>query len=94
MNDVVYVIKGRTGEYADTCEWMVEAHLDRDNAIKRVAQLNDKLVQLGIARPMTIDYYDRDLMEAAHDQIRELDGLCYSDYTGVEYELYVIELKG
>jgi hypothetical protein len=81
----LYVVEGRTGEYADKQQWLVGATADQSVADALVEKLNNVArrfnarmgecdERLGLRTPALIDA----LREAG-------DKSCDVDYTGVEY---------
>lgn len=85
----IYVIVGRTGEYSDRVEWMVEAWSTKEKAVERIKFLEEKLLELG-AKDERTPYEERDKIEEIMNQY---DPSFRLDYTGTSYYLDAVDLK-
>ncbi len=83
-----YIIKGFTGEYADSSEWNVKVFLDEIKAKVYCEGLNNLLKQLGFhasCEKILDSWDDRD--NICSDQVRKFDPKFFCDYTGTYYEI-------
>lgn len=92
----VYVIVGTTGEYNNSCEWNACAFLDERKAEVFCDGLNIKLKHLGahVSQDAEKLYRDRTVHANACEVMEKFDKNFRLDYTGTEYEVKEIELRG
>lgn len=82
----IYIVKGTTGEYDDTCLWDVKAFKDKEDALKFLSQCQahaDKEYINAGGRKFTFCYK---LKDSPYDPKFDMD------YTGTEYYIREIEL--
>ncbi len=85
----IYIVEGRTGEWADAREWPVKAFKEEEKAKAFKQLLNDTAKKLGV--------YSSGLRlndgQANVALMQELDPGVSIDYTGVQYDYYELELE-
>ncbi len=85
----VFIIYGRSGEYADFSEWDVVAFLEQDKAVSFMQKLNSTLEKYGANRACSNAVRDNSEM---FDEMSDLDPRFQIDYTGTNYRIRPLEL--
>lgn len=83
---IIYIVAGSTGEYDDRYEWNVKAFSSKEKADDLAGALN-KLTE-GANKLKHKERYE--LQEMIQES---LDCLCSIDYTGVYYNVQILELE-
>ncbi len=93
----VYLIMGETGEYGDYSEWIVKSFFDLNKASNYLDKLNSIVIKYE-DKKITHKFHSKPFLditdsEALSDELRSLDELVRSDYTGVRYEIKTIYVE-
>jgi hypothetical protein len=86
---IVYLIKGHTGEYEDSIEWIAKAFKSKVSAQHYYKQL------LNVIHTHNVKYKGADsieIREALERKLEALDPLCRIDYNGVYYEITEVKV--
>lgn len=93
----VHLVIGETGEYGDRTEWIAKSFFDIDDACEYVNKLYS-IINKYEERKQIRKVYDKGYLEFEDcrllcDELRSLDLLVRSDYTGVRYEIKTIYVE-
>ena len=86
MNPKVYLVQGSTGEYDDYRDWIVCAWSTRTQARRHAIALIKRMSVLGDGI--------KDIFSKETESMREHDPYFSCDYTGTEYDIIEVEVRG
>lgn len=86
----IYLVKGFTGEYEDSFDWVAKAFKTRAEA----KEYHDSLLKIiRLHNVNSNDGQDYEVREELEADLSELDPKCRIDYNGVYYEIEEIQLS-
>lgn len=88
---MIYLIMGRTGEYADQHEWNVGYFKDEDKANEFKNMPNNKLKELKVHMRDNVDWNTYIESDEIHEIMKSYDSNFSLDYTGTCYEIQEVK---
>lgn len=86
----VFLVKGFTGEYEDSIDWVAKAFHTRTEAKQYLDQLLAIVRKYGPGNEGAFDYETQADFER---ELEEIDPKCRVDYTGVYYEIEEVQIN-
>jgi hypothetical protein len=95
MNELIYIVIGRTGEYSDQVEWIEGAYRNEENAKNRVIELDNLMRLYGYCslEDNSMEYEEREkLIKLMKENPNGDSEFCF-DYTGTRYHYVSVCVK-